>query len=115
MKLLLLLILLSSSGFGATNELSSSNVPAMAELVIRARARPAETLTYLWYDVEVLRVLTNHSGVNISNRLHAASTRPLPEGELLLYLERFEKQTPGVPKGNWRVIGKAMAKKDDNR
>src|SRR5689334_2949962 len=98
MRTFLLLILLSFSAFGATNEVTSTNVSERAELVIRAKAKPVERLTYLWYDVEVLSVLKNASGINISNRLHAASIRdnPLPEGELLLYLERFEKQTPGV-------------------
>jgi hypothetical protein len=111
MRILLLLTALTASAIAATNEVADTSLSQKAELVIRGKASPPEEGKYLTYHVEVLEVLKNNSGVTVSNQIQAFGTHrsPLPKGEILLYLERFEKQTPRVPKGNWRVIGMEKA------
>ena len=109
MKSILLATLLGLAvvACGATDDVLNTNLAQKAELVVRAKTlyAPKET-AYLWYEVEVLKVIKDESGVKVGAKLQVAARRPgLPEGESTLYLERYDKIHPGTPKGRWRLVG----------
>mgnify|MGYP003338687060 CR=1 FL=1 len=102
---LLLLMSLVLIGRATADDPMDSKLAEKAEVVLRVRRLSAgEGSKYLWYEVEILKVLKNSSGETFDKKLKIAaySWKPgVPEGESTVYLERYNK----ADKGLWKLVG----------
>ncbi|MGC4074776.1 MAG: hypothetical protein QM760_20190 [Nibricoccus sp.] len=107
MKFAILTILLGATAvaFAATSAPIDEALAKKAVVVLRAkRLSTGEGSKFLWYEVEVLRVLKNESGESVGKKMQVAaySFKPgIPEGESTLYLEHYGE----TKSGHWQLVG----------
>jgi hypothetical protein len=102
---LILLMSWALAGCAPADDLLDSKLAGKAEVVLRVKRLSAgEGSQYLWYEVEILKVLKNASVESFDKKLQIAaySWKPgVPEGESTVYLERYNE----TDKGLWKLVG----------
>ncbi len=107
MKLAIFTVLFGivAMAFAATSAPMDEALANKAVVVLRVkRLSTGEGSKFLWYQVEVLRVLKNESGQSVEKKMKVAaySFKPgVPEGESTLYLERYGETGSGL----WQLVG----------